>query len=103
MSADGDLVLARVVRACAAFDLAVTGCLALPPTARLFVDVLFAGDAALGLGSPRASFEPLHWLFVNLAGVLGVLWALVRLRAPSVELAMFDVAGRFAVAAKAAA
>ena len=50
-------------------------------------------------GSLRVEFEPLHWLFVNLAGVLGVLWALVRLRTPTPELALLDVAGRFAVAA----
>ena len=91
--------LARVMRVCAGFDLAVTGCLALPPLARVFVELLFAGDAALDLGSLRVEFHPLHWLFVNLAGVLGVLWALARLRAPSVELALLDVVGRLAVAA----
>jgi hypothetical protein len=91
--------LARVVRACAAFDLVVTGCLAVPPFARVFLDLLFAGDLALGLGAQRVAFEPMHWLFVNLAGVLGVLWALVRLRTPTFELALFDVLGRLAVAA----
>jgi hypothetical protein len=91
--------LERCVRACALFDLAVTGCLAFPPSARVFVGLLFSADAALGLGSPDVRFNALHWLFVNLAGVLGVLWALVRLRVPSFELALFDVAGRLAVAA----
>jgi hypothetical protein len=92
-------VLTRSVRAFAGFDLAVTGCLAVPPLARAFVQVLFAGDAALGLGSLRVEFQPLHWLFVNLAGVLGVLWALARLRTPTPELALLDVGGRLAVAA----
>jgi hypothetical protein len=91
--------LARCVRACAVFDLVVTGCLAFPPSAQLFVEILFAGDAALGLGSLRVGFHPLHWLFVHLAGVLGLLWAVVRLRAPTLELALLDVGGRLAVAA----
>ena len=92
-------VLARSVRVFAAFDLAVTGCLAIPPLARVFIQMLFAGDAALELGSLRVEFQPLHWLFVNLAGVLGVVWALARLRTPTPELALLDVGGRLAVAA----
>jgi hypothetical protein len=91
--------LVRCVRGCAAFDLAVTGCLAVPPFAKTFIEILFAGDAALDLRSLRVEFHPLHWLFVNLAGVLGVLWALARLRAPTPELALLDVGGRLAVAA----
>lgn len=92
-------LLARIVRACACFDLGVTACLAVPPLARIFVDALFLGDAALRPGSLRLEFQPLHWLFVNLTGALGVLWALARLRTPTPELALLDVGGRLAVAA----
>jgi hypothetical protein len=91
--------LARIVRLFAGFDLAVTGCLAIPPFAQAFLRLLFAGDAALDLGSLRVEFHPLHWLFVHLAGVLGVLWAVARLRTPTPELALLDVVGRLAVAA----
>jgi len=91
--------LARCVRVIAGFDLAVTGCLAIPPFAHVFIQMLFAGDAALDLGSLRVEFHPLHWLFVNLAGVFGVLWSVVRLRTPTAELALLDVGGRLAVAA----
>jgi len=91
--------LVRSVRVFASLDLAVTGCLAIPPLARVFIQLLFAGDAALELGSLRVEFQPLHWLFVNLAGVLGVLWAVARLRTPTPELALLDVGGRLAVAA----
>ena len=92
-------VLVRCVRALAAFDLVVTGCLAVPPFARGFLALLFGPNAPLGSGSPPVAFEPLQLLFVHLAGVLGVLWALARLRAPTPELALLDVGGRFAVAA----
>jgi hypothetical protein len=91
--------LVRCVRACALFDLAVTGCLAFPLSAQAFIALLFAGDAALDLGSSRVEFHPLHWLFVHLAGVLGMLWAVARLRSPTLELALLDVAGRLVVAA----
>ena len=90
--------LGRIVRAIASFDLAVTACLAIPPFAHVFIQMLFAGDAALDLGSLRVEFHPLHWLFVNLAGILGVLWAVVRLRTPTPEIALLDVGGRLAVA-----
>ena len=89
----------RIVRAVAGFDLAVTACLAIPPLARRFIEILFAGDAAAGFASPRVEFGPLHWLFVHLAGVLGVLWAAARLRTPTLDLAVLDIFGRIAVAA----
>jgi hypothetical protein len=89
--------LVRCVRALAAFDLVVTGCLALPPFARVFLALALAPQAPPGSGP--IAFGPLELLFVHLAGVLGVLWALARLRAPTPELALLDVGGRFAVAA----
>ena len=98
-SASRSATLVGVVRGFAGFDLVVTGCLAVPPFARVLVPWLFAGAGVWEHGSLRVGFEPLHWLFVNLAGVLGVLWALVRLRTPTPELALLDVGGRFAVAA----
>jgi hypothetical protein len=89
----------RMVRAVAGFDLVVTACLAVPALARGFIEVLFAGDAAAGFASPPVEFGPLHWLFVHLAGVLGVLWAAARLRTPTLDLAVLDIFGRIAVAA----
>lgn len=91
--------LARCVRAFAAFDLAVTACLAFPPLARAVLPLLFIGTSERAFPSLAAGFQPLHLFFVNLAGVLGVLWAIARLRTPSPALAWLDVVGRFAVAA----
>jgi hypothetical protein len=92
-------LLARLMRAVASFDLLVTACLAVPPLARVFVPLLFAGGDAQAPGPLHVEFLPLQLLFVHLAGVLGALWALARLRAPTPELALLDVGGRFAVAA----
>ena len=89
-----------MIRACAAFDLAVTGLLALPFTARAFVDALYALEAALFGAAPGAPALPaVAWLFVNLAGALGVLWALVRLARPEPWLARADAVARCGVAA----
>jgi len=76
---------ALVVRGCAAFDLAVTGCLAVPPLAR----GLFA-TLAPAMPDPGG----FAWLFVHLTGVLGVLWAVVRLARPTRWLGWADAAGR---------
>jgi hypothetical protein len=89
----------RVVRAAAAFDLVATGILAVPGLERRFVDALMQIDAALGLGTPSVALPPLALFFANLAGALGVLWALVRLAWPWRELAQADAIGRCFVAA----
>lgn len=76
---------ALVVRAFAALDLAVTGALAVPPLAR----ALFA-TLAPAMPDPGG----FAWLFVHVTGVLGVLWAAVRLARPTRLLAWADAAGR---------
>ena len=93
------MTLTRVARACAAFDLLVTGLLALPFTAPLFVRALYAVNGALGGAGAAPELPGIAWFFVNLAGALGVLWALVRLARPEPWLARADAIGRCAVAA----
>lgn len=86
------------VRAFALSDVAVTGLLALPWIADRFLALLLT---SFGLdGSPGdLSFEPLMMVFVNLAGILGVLWNGRRYVAPTVDLVRWDMWGRLAVAA----
>jgi hypothetical protein len=83
----------------AGFDLVVTGLLAVPGLERRFLALLEAADAALGFATPWAPFPPLALGFANLAGALGVLWALVRLARPDPFLVRADAIGRCAVAA----
>jgi hypothetical protein len=87
----------RVIRTCAAFDLFVTGLLALPITARLFVSMLYTLERALGGNGQAPELPPIAWFFTNLAGALGVLWALVRIARPERWLARADALGRVAV------
>jgi hypothetical protein len=89
-----------VIRAWAAFDLVVTGLLALPFTARVCVHALYALEAALFGAAPAVPALPaVAWLFVSLAGALGVLWALVRLARPEPWLGRADAIARCGVAA----
>ncbi len=88
-----------VIRVCAGFDLVVTGLFALPFTAPVFVSTLYALDRALGGAHLTPELPPLAWFFANLAGALGVLWALVRLLRPEPWLARADALGRCGVAA----
>lgn len=93
----------RVARAAAGFDLVVTGFLAAPGLERRLVDALMRIDAALGFATPAVALPALALFFANLAGALGVLWALVRIAWPWRELVGADALGRCAVAALIAA
>lgn len=84
---------ALVVRACAALDLVVTGCLAVPPLARGLFASLEPIERALG-GAGMPDPGGLAWLFVHVTGVLGVLWAAVRLARPTRLLGWADAGGR---------
>lgn len=89
----------KVIRGCAVFDLAVTGLLALPPTAAVFVSMLYALNGWLGDAAVAPPFAAVHWVFVHVAGVLGVLWALARIAEPTRFLGLADAAGRAVVGA----
>ena len=88
-----------MIRVCAGFDLVVTGMIALPFTAPVFVSTLYALDRALGGAAGIPELPGIAWFFTNLAGALGVLWALVRLLRPEPWLARADALARCAVAA----
>lgn len=51
------------------------------------------------LMSPVPSFDSVALMFVNIMGVLGVIWAMARLANPTEELARLDALGRLIVAA----
>jgi hypothetical protein len=88
-----------VVRWVAVFDLVATSCLAIPGIETRFFDVLLQLDAAFGLGTPAVPLTALGLLLANLAGALGVLWALVRIAWPLRRLVAADAVARVAVAA----
>ncbi|MBO6634362.1 hypothetical protein [Parvibaculum sp.] len=90
----------KVLRAVAWSDLSVTLPFALPFIADAMIVLIYGIDRGLDLGTPALSFEmgPLAMMFVHIMGVLGVIWALARLRNPSPDLARIDAFARIAVA-----
>ena len=91
----------KVFRGVAWVDLAVTLPFALPLIADAMIALIYGIDRTIGLGTPSISFEmgSLAMMFVHIMGVLGVVWAIVRLRNPSPELALNDAFARLVVAA----
>ena len=77
----------RTIRRWALLDLIVTGAFALPPLLPLFLAVVYALNGALGGADTPPTLAPLHAFFMCLAGALGVLWAVVRIRTPTPTLA----------------
>jgi hypothetical protein len=88
-----------MVRCVASFDLLATACLAVPGFETRFTDALMQLDTLFGFATPVAPLTPLGLLFANLAGALGVLWALARLAWPLRRLVGADAVARLAVAA----
>jgi hypothetical protein len=86
------------LRRVALFDTLVTLPFALPIVAQRVVYALFDLDEALGLGTPLPRLDSLHLLFINLMGILAVLWNVARVRSRGTDLAQMDVWGRCAVA-----
>ena len=87
----------RVIRGCAIFDLVVTGLMAVPLTAGVFIDVLYLMNGWLGGEAVAPPFVAVQWMFVHLAGALGVLWAVARIVEPTRFLGLADAAGRACV------
>lgn len=91
----------RIFKGVAGLDLAVTLPFALPFIAEALIVGIYLLDGLLGFGTPALYFEtgPFGMMFVHIMGVLGVVWAIARLRAASAGLARMDAIARLAVAA----
>ncbi len=90
----------KALRAVAWADVAVTLPVALAFIADAMIVLLYGIDRGLDLGTPALLFEmgPLAMMFVHIMGVLGVVWALARLRNLSPDLTRIDAFARIAVA-----
>ena len=83
----------RVVWFSALYDLIVTAPFATPWTFELNRAQLSAINVALG-GQPLAAFDPVQTLFALLMGSVVMVWSVLRLRAPTVQLGRHDAAAR---------
>lgn len=86
----------RSVRFWALFDTGVMA-LATPPTARLFLSGLYWLNGLLGGSSTPPVLDPLAMFFVNLSGVLVLVWVAARLIRPLRVFALIDAIGRCVV------
>lgn len=91
----------RIFKGVAGFDLVVTLSFALPFFAEALIVGIYLLDGLAGFGTPALYFEtgPFGMMFVHIMGVLGVVWALARMRMPVASLARMDAMARLAVAA----
>ncbi len=88
-----------VIRGFAAFDLVVTGLFAVPWTATLVLSLIYELHSVLIYANPPGFvIDTMTLAFANIMGVIGVLWAVVRLKRPTRDYARWDAIGRFYVA-----
>lgn len=80
-------------------DFAVTLPLALPVISYWLLGYIYHVDQVMLMNSPVPTFEPIAMLFVNITGVLGVIWAVARISTPTEALARLDALARIVVAA----
>ena len=83
----------RIVWFSALYDLIVTAPFATPWTFELNRAQLSAVNVALG-GQPLPAFDPVQTLFVLLMGSIVIVWSVLRLRGPTVQLGRYDAAAR---------
>lgn len=91
----------KIIRGAAWCDLVITAPFAVPLVAEAIIALLYGIDREIGFATPALMFEmgPLAMMFAHIMGVLGVVWAIARLRQPVVELARIDAGARLVVAA----
>jgi hypothetical protein len=83
----------RVVRASAVYDFVVTAPFATPWSFAIAFGQLSAVNQALG-GQPLPAFGTMHTLFGLLMGSVVLVWAVLRLRGPTVQFGRYDAAAR---------
>ncbi len=88
----------KIIRILCLIDLALVGPMALPPMARLIIDLFSSLDQALGLASPLPMITDMGYLFMSVTGILAAVWSLSRLREPTRLNIGLDVGARLAVA-----
>ena len=84
----------HITRASALYDLVVIVPFATPWTFALLYPQLSETNVWMG-GDPLPPFERIHILITCLMGSLVMLWSLMRLFEPSVQLGRYDGLGRF--------
>ncbi|HMQ58437.1 MAG TPA: hypothetical protein PKE65_07805 [Rhizobiaceae bacterium] len=89
----------RLLHAGALYDLVVVGPLALPVVALWHLEVLFHINSMLGFTGAFPEFAPIHLVFVNLFGMVIIVWAAMRFLAPAPVLARGDMLLRLGVSA----
>lgn len=100
MTRDKTKTALRVVWASALYDLVVTAPFATPWTAKWLVGAMGAIHDGLGLPGARPALDgPVAILMANLLGTLVVLWAVARLRGPTLAHGRMDTIARVAFVA----
>ncbi|MDO8288980.1 MAG: hypothetical protein Q7T44_07155 [Parvibaculum sp.] len=89
----------QLIRAVAWVDLAITLPFVQPTIAYWLIGYIYHLDQQWMMLSIIPHFDPLTLMFVNIMGVLGVVWAIARLKSPTEDLARIDALARIIVAA----
>lgn len=87
----------KQTRQVAYLDLILTWPFAFPFIAEFYVSLMYWLHHAVALDSDLPAFAPMHWVFVNIMGVLAVLWAYIRIRYTTEYLGRADAFARLFV------
>ena len=63
------------------------------------IGLIYRADQLIEINSRIPRFDAVSLMFVNIMGILGVIWALARIGSPNDELSRLDALGRIIVAA----
>lgn len=63
------------------------------------IGLIYQADQLMDIHSRIPVFDAVSLMFVNIMGILGVIWALARIGSPNAKLSHLDAMGRIIVAA----
>lgn len=90
--------LAKEIKRVSIIDLCLVGPMAVPGVSHAIIDLIAMIDHALGLHSEVGEMNAVGMMFMNVVGVLAIVWSVARIKAPAEHLAWLDIYARLAVA-----
>ena len=88
-----------IIKASGIYDILVLLPFAIPGAVEMVFTLIKKIHDDLALTGSLPEFSPYHFMFVNIMGIISIVWAVIRIRTPIHLYACYDTAARLIIAA----